>query len=135
MLKGKRYVSVDGRSRYTISVINYQGTEVSDVRGAIPNMATIYRRKGGEVTHDQYTQVDRIEGHQLHITNPDRSRTFLTIHLHKNRLYVLEGVTPEGAPPAMLFEASLSILDAQGSPIRYDLDADGVRTQTAGGGQ
>jgi hypothetical protein len=134
-LNGKRFTANQGQSRFIIMVIDYRGQQVTDVRGAVANMATIYRRKGGEVTFDQYAQVDRIEGHQLQITNPDRSRTYLAIHLHKSRLYVLEAVVPQGAPPPILFQASLSILDAQGNRIRYDLDADGVRTQTDGGGQ
>jgi hypothetical protein len=134
-LNGKRFSASQGAMRFKVEVIDYRGQQVTDVRGAIANMATIYRRKGGEVTFDQFAQVDRIEGHQLQITNPDRSRTYVAIHLHKSRLYVLEGVVPAGAPPPALFQASLSILDAQGNRIRYDLDADGVRTQTDGGGQ
>jgi hypothetical protein len=134
-LNGKRFTSTQGQSRFRVDVIDYRGQQVTDVRGAIANMATIYRRKGGEVTFDQYAQVDRIEGHQLQITNPDRTRTYLAIHLHKSRLYVLEAIVPPGAPPPILFQASISILDAQGERIRYDLDADGVRTQTDGGSQ
>jgi hypothetical protein len=134
-LNGKRFTANQGMSRFKVEVIDYRGQQVTDVRGAIANMATIYRRKGGEVTFDQFAQVDRIEGHQLQITNPDRSRTYIAIHLHKSRLYVLEATVPQGAPPPALFQASLSILDAQGNRIRYDLDADGVRTQTDGAGQ
>ena len=134
-LNGKRFTANQGQSRFKVDVIDYRGQQVTDVRGSIANMATIYRRNGGEVTFDQYAQVDRIEGHQLQITNPDRSRTYVAIHLHKSRLYVLEAIVPVGAPPPILFQASLSILDAQGNEIRYDLDADGVRTQTDGGPQ
>jgi hypothetical protein len=134
-LNGRRYTVNQGASRFKVEVIDYRGQQVTDVRGSIANMATIYRKKGGEVTFDQYAQVDRIEGHQLQITNPDRTRTYLAIHLHKSRLYVLEATVPPEAPPPILFQASLSILDAQGNKIRYDLDADGVRTQTDGGAQ
>jgi hypothetical protein len=134
-LNGRRYTATQGASRFIVSVIDYRGQQVTDVRGSIANMATIYRRKGGQVTFDQYAQIDRIEGHQLQITNPDQTRTYVAIHLHKSRLYTLEAVVPPRSPPPILFQASLSILDGQGNKIRYDLDADGVRTQTDGGGQ
>ena len=56
-------------------------------------------------------------------------RTYVAIHLHKSRLYILEATAPEGTPPPGHFQQSLSILDENGDRIRYNLDADGVRTR------
>lgn len=99
------------------------GFEVgTEVRGAIAFAAWNYRKRGGEITYDAYAQVDGIPGHQLQITNADGSRTFVAIHQHERRLYILEGTVPESAPPPGLFQQSLAILDDEGHRIRYVYD-------------
>ncbi len=110
-------------------MIDYRGAGVTENRGSIAFQALQYRRRGGEVTYDAYAQVDRIEGHQLHITNPDGTRTFVAIHLHRSRLYVVEATTPRGAPPPGLVQQSLVLLDEYGNHVRYELDADGNRSR------
>jgi hypothetical protein len=125
----KVFTAEDGATVYKVIVVDYAGASVVDVRGSVAYSAWNYRQRGGEVTFDAYAQVDRIEGHQLQITNPDQSRTYVAIHLHASRLYVLEATTPAGLPPPGHFQQSLSILDETGHRIRYDLDADGVRTR------
>jgi hypothetical protein len=121
----------DGDSTYMIKVVDYTDGIVSDIRGSIAWEAWNYRKdlndRGAELTFDGYAQVDRIEGHQLQITNADGSRTFVGMHLHARRLYVLEATVPAGAPLPMLFQVSLSILDDNGEGVRYDIDADGQR--------
>ena len=61
-------------------------------------------------------------------TNADKSRTFVAIHLHARRLYILEATVPPNSVPPALFQQSLRILDENGTQIRYNLDADGNRT-------
>ncbi len=114
---------------YRITVIDYRSAGVTENRGSIAFQALQYRRRGGEVTYDAYAQVDRIEGHQLQITNPDGSRTFVAIHLHRSRLYVVEATAPPGAPPPGLVQQSLVLLDEYGNHVRYELDADGNRSR------
>ena len=60
-------------------------------------------------------QIDRIEGHELHITNPDKTLTFAAIHLHARRLYILEATVPRGSGAPLEFQNSLSILDEDGN--------------------
>jgi hypothetical protein len=127
-LPARVYTTQDGPSRYSVSVVNYADADVRVVRGSIAHAAWNFRKRGGEITYDAFAQVDRIEGHQLYITNPDRSRTFVAIHLHARRLYILEATVPPGSPFPGLFQQSLTILDAQGNRIRYELDACGNRT-------
>ena len=127
-LPAKVYTASDGGVSYKVIVVNYEGAQVVDVRGSIAYAAWNFRQRGGEITFDAYAQVDRIEGHQLQFTNADSSRTYVAIHLHKSRLYILEATAPEGTPPPGHFQQSLSILDENGDRVRYNLDADGVRT-------
>jgi hypothetical protein len=128
MLPARLYTVQSSSGRYSVTVVNYMGVQPSFVRGSIAWAAWNFRKRGGEVTYDAFAQVDRIEGHQLQITNADKSRTFVAIHLYARRLYILEAtVTPNSAPPG-LFQQSLMILDENGKQIRYELDADGNRT-------
>jgi hypothetical protein len=128
-LPAKVYTASDDHVSYEVTVINYEDTQVVDVRGSIAYAAWSFRQRGGEITFDAYAQIDRIEGHQLQFTNSDSSRTYVAIHLHKSRLYILEATAPAGTPPPGHFQQSLSILDETGERIRYNLDADGVRTR------
>jgi hypothetical protein len=121
----------DGVTDYMVKVVNYDGAIVSDVRGSVAWEAWHYRMDaqdaGGEITFDGYAQIDRIEGHQLQITNADQSKTYISIHLYNRRLYVLEATAPEGAPRPMLFQVSLSMLNEDGTEARFTIDADGQR--------
>lgn len=129
ILPARLYTVQQGPGRYSVTVVNYmEGVEPSFVRGSIAWAAWNFRKRGGEVTYDAFAQTDRIEGHQLQITNADKSRTFVAIHLHARRLYILEATVPGNSVPPGLFQQSLSILDEQGNRIRYNLDADGNRT-------
>jgi len=127
-LPARVYTVRDGLRRYSVTVVNYAGADATDVRGSIAWEAWNLRKRGGQITYDAFAQVDRIEGHQLHITNADQSRTFVAIHLHARRLYILEATVPPDSPSGVHFQQSLSILDEKGNRIRYELDADGNRT-------
>jgi hypothetical protein len=127
-LPSRVYSAHQGPERYSLTVVHYTGVEPTFVRASIAWAAWNFRKRGGEVTYDAFAQVDRIEGHQLQITNRDQSRTFVAIHLHARRLYILEATVPQGWPPPGHFQQSLTILDEQGKSIRYELDADGNRT-------
>ena len=108
----------------TLADYECDGNEIAtEIRGAIAFAAWNYRKDtDGEITYDAYAQVDGVPGHQLQITNPDGSRTFVAIHLDARRLYILEGTVPANAPPPGLFQQSLGILDENGRRIRYRYD-------------
>ena len=121
----------DGVSDYMVKVVDYGDAVVSDVRGSVAWESWHYRMAardtGGEVTFDGYAQINRIEGHQLQITNTDQSHTYISIHLYNRRLYVLEATSPDGVPRPMLFQVSLSMLNEDGERARFTIDADGQR--------
>ena len=127
----KIYRVSDGVSDYMVKVIDYDGAVVSDVRSSVSWEAWHYRMDArdtsGEITFDGYAQIDRIEGHQLQITNTDQSKTYISIHVYNRRLYVLEATSPEGLPRPMLFQVSLSMLNEDGQSVRFTIDADGQR--------
>jgi hypothetical protein len=119
----------DGPRRYSVTVVDYSSDkDTTDILGSIAYEAWNFRKRGGDVTFDAYAQADRIAGHELHITNRDRSVTFAAIHLYAKRLYILEAIVPPGSAPPLEFQQSLSILDEDGKRIRFELDACGQRT-------
>jgi hypothetical protein len=90
-----------------------------DVNGSAAYAATKLREKAAKVTFDSFQLIDLVPGLQLHFTNPNGTRTFAGIYLHQYRLYILEATAPPTAPPPGLFQQSLSVLNAEGTRIRY----------------
>ena len=127
-LKGRVFRVQDGPRLYSVTVINLAGlTRASDFKGAVAWEAWNFRKRGGEITYDAFAQVDSIDGHQLHITNRDKTVTVVGIYNHAKRLYILEATTPANTPGAIHFQQSLIILDDEGKRIRYELDSEGNR--------
>lgn len=90
-----------------------------DVRGAMMFATWNYIQKAAKVTHLAHYNSDLVEGHEIHLLNPDESRTYAVIHMHENRLYIAEATVPKGAPPANWFQISIRFLDETFRPVRY----------------
>jgi hypothetical protein len=76
--------------------------------------------RDAKVTYIGWAVIDRIEGRYVHLTNANRSRTFLGIYMHDNRLYITEATVPPGYPEPGLFQQSLRFLDKEGNNVRYE---------------
>jgi len=136
---GRVYSVEQGANKYSITVIDYTDAErihaerpnkteaesggmywQVDVQASIAYAATKFRQRPGvKVTYDAYHYIDLVSGHQLQLTNPDQSRTFVGIYLHENRLYILEATVPARSPAPGLFQQSLGFLDEAGNHVRY----------------
>ena len=90
-----------------------------DVRGALAYATLKFLQRDAKVTEFNVEFQDVVEGYGLQLTNRDESRTFVYITMHENRLYILEGTTPKGAPAPALFQGSVGFVDAKGNGIRY----------------
>jgi hypothetical protein len=137
---GRVYTFQRGPERYSITVIDYteaekryraldhpasfQQTEywMIDIMGSIQYAATTQfrQRPGAKVSYDAWHYIDLVEGHQLHLTNADTTRTIAGIYPHYTRLYMVEATAPATAPEPALFVQSLSFLDGEGQRVRYD---------------
>ena len=147
-LKGRVYTAQRGAGRYQLIAIDYSPVEAiltakagacptgaetclggndtgrgywkNDVRGAIDYAAwKLMQRPGVRVTHFMWSFQDMVAGKLLHLTNPDGTRTFVSIYFHDRRLIVMEGTVPEADPEPGLFQQSLGWLDETGRGIRY----------------
>jgi hypothetical protein len=90
-----------------------------DVQGALDHASEAFLKRDAKVTYFAWATIDRIVGRQIHLTNPDQSRTFVAIHMLENRLYIFEGTVPARAPEPALFEQSPQLLDAEGKTVRF----------------
>ena len=143
------YSVQQGDRSYSVTIVDYRdaqrihaertdGTEASrnewikDVRASVAHEAWRFRKRGGEVTYDAWSDIERVEGHQIQITNSDGSRTYAGIYLHDSRLFVLEANVPKGWPPPIQFQQSLHFFDEDGVRVRYDLDPNGNTTRIQG---
>jgi hypothetical protein len=139
-LPGREYVSQDGPNRYSITVVDYGNIQQlhakrlegcdkypnlcnnpfnGELRGAMDYAAWGLMKKAAKVTHYAYYNSDRIEGRRIQLLNADKSQTFAAVHMHQNRLYILEGTVAAGMPPPGLFQQSLGFVDKEGRRIRY----------------
>lgn len=142
-LPAKDYSLTADDTDYRVTVVNYGTDESSyievddhtdddfpwlyDFRGSIAYAAHNIRRRGGNVTFDAWHHIEMVEGHQLHISHEDGSRTYAGIYLYKDtgRLYIVEAKAPPDALPQGLFQQSLNFLDEKGNRVRYVLKPDG----------
>lgn len=90
-----------------------------DKAGAIDFATWHIIERGSKITYFAWSVVDYIGGRWIHLTNPDGSRTYSAIHMHEDRLYILEATVPKGYPEPGLFHQSLRFVDEKGVPIRY----------------
>ena len=140
-LPGRVHEHVEGPNRFSVTVIDYRNIQklhadrlegctkypnlcnnpyVGELRGAIDYAAWSLLKRDAKLTHYAYYNTDRVEGRRIQLLNADKSKTFAAIHMHQNRLYILEGTVPGNMPPPGLFQQSLGFVDAEGRRIRYE---------------
>jgi hypothetical protein len=96
------------------------GYATQEIRDALVFASFKYlQREGAKLTEYLWNWEDLVEGHQIHLTNADGSRTNLFIAMHENKLYILDATVPKGYPEPGLFQQSLGWVDKQGRGIRY----------------
>ena len=91
-----------------------------DVRASVAYAARQIREAAQSVEYDNYHYIGRLDGHQLHTTNPDGTRTFAGLYLLESKLYIIEARVNPGSPPGGMFQQSLEFLDENGNGIFFD---------------
>ncbi len=149
-LPARVYSYEDDGNRYSVTVVDYTDaqrihaeranrTEADyisiywevDVRASIAYAAWNFRQRGGDVTYDAYHYIDRVEGHQLQITNTDQSRTYAAIYLLDSRLYIVEATVSPGSVPPGFFQQSLEFIDEDGNGVRFRNFSDAAKVRDA----
>ena len=68
-----------------------------DYAGALIYATWHYMQRDATVTEFIWNNIDLVEGYLLHLTNTDKSRTYVSIFMHADRLYIAEATVPAGA--------------------------------------
>jgi hypothetical protein len=146
-LPARVYSAIQGQSRYSVTVVDFNPIEKiltekaktcpvgaepcigggaggpghwrSDLRGALVYASWQLMQRDAKLTSYVFNHTDLVEGHQLQLTNSDKSRTFAGVYMHQNKLYIIEGTVPAGYPEPGLFQQSLGWLDENGIGLRY----------------
>jgi hypothetical protein len=149
VLPGRIYSAEGAIGRYSMTVIDYRDvekilTEKSkscppgaetcrggtgatglgywkiDLQGALDYATWKFIQRDAKITNFMWNMMDLVGGRQLQLTNnADKSRTFVSIYMHNNKLYIMEGTVGPNMPEPGLFQQSLGWLDEQGNNIRY----------------
>ena len=90
-----------------------------DYAGALVYASWQFMQRDAKVTEFIWNNIDLVEGYLLHLTNPDKSRTYVSIFMHADKLYLGEATVPAGAPEPGLFQQALGWIDENGKSIRY----------------
>ena len=90
-----------------------------DPRGSVAYFARMIRERAETVEYDNYHYIGRVDGHQLHTTNPDGTRTFAALYLLHSKLYAIEATIAPTAPTGGMFQQSFEFLDENGNRIMY----------------
>jgi hypothetical protein len=91
----------------------------ADVAGAMIYATWQFMKRNASLTEFIWTNIDLVEGHMLHLTNTDKSRTYVSIFMHEDKLYLAEANVPAGEPEPGLFQQALGFIDENGRSIRY----------------
>ena len=126
-LPGRVYRAADALGRYSTTVVDYRDAQrlhgertakclaakganqqdgdacqnafMGHMAGATDHAAWHFlRRDGVKVTQYGLYNVDRVAGPLVQLTNPDRSRTYASMHQHAGRLYIHEATVPDRMP-------------------------------------
>ena len=148
-LPAKVYSATSGPQRFSVTVADYRGIEQmavakacpngrdacqrrgltavigegewrNDIRGAMLFALNTFLNRGSRITLITGDWQDLVDGMLLQMTNADQSRSYASISMHDNRLYIVEGTAPAtGYPPPVAFAQNFAVVDAQGNSIRY----------------
>ena len=148
VLPARVFSAMRGREQYAMTIVDYGGIEAMgkeriktcaagderclgsmntgegywklDLGGAIVHAAWRFIQRDVTLTHMNWSWNDLVEGQSLQFTDAARkSRSFVHIALHMNKLYILEAIVPDGSPPPGLFQQSMGYVDENGKGIRY----------------
>ena len=91
-----------------------------DSRGAMTfAVKELLTRPGVTISDLSFQFVSVVSSYAVHLDNSDQSRTYATVSMHENRLYIFEATVPENGPAPLLFQTSGGFVDENGEGIRY----------------
>jgi hypothetical protein len=110
----------DTCQRRALTAVIGEGEWRNDIRGATLYALNTFINRGARITNITGDWQDLVDGMMVQLTNADQTRTFASISMHDNRLYIVDGTAPViGYPPPIAFQQNFAVVDAKGNAIRY----------------
>jgi len=125
----RTYSNENDDGRFTVTVVDYRDSQrlhdkrieeldglyvgvygEVDARASVAFFAKKIRDAAETIEYDAYHYIGRVDGHQLQTTNPDGTRTFAALYLHRSKLYVVEARVNPGSPFGAMFQQTLDFL-------------------------
>jgi len=103
---------------YSVTVVDYKSAP-DEAATAIQEAAATIRAKG-TAKYDAANNIDQMASWRMTIETADKRRILAEVLMsNEKRLYIVEANTALSAPPPAQFQASVQILDEDGTRIRY----------------
>jgi hypothetical protein len=107
--------------RYAVTVVQFADGRSED-RRAVEHAAQGLRNRG-EILFQAYANYDPgMPGRQLNIREPNGRQLRASVYMFDRRLFITEASAAPGDVPAIQFEQSIMLLDAEGN----DVDLEGI---------
>ena len=119
--KGKKCPITDERCN-GLTAFSGLGYWKNDLRGALVYASFRFMKADNvKVTYYQWTSGGAgLDTHELQLLNTrDQTRTFATIVMHDNMLYVMEGTRPVNGPTPDIFTQSLNLRERDGMRLAH----------------
>ena len=128
-VRAREFSTQTGAGRFVLTAVDFTGNRI-DMSQAFAQAGNALRQRG-TINFEEHEQLeDNIPAAQFSINARGGGRLLATIYMYDRRLYVLEALTPAGAPPspqAVQFVQSVMILDATGREVDPAPDANRVQ--------
>lgn len=117
-LVGRAFSAEQDSSIFRVTVVTFP-VELTDVAAELDHAAETYRQRG-ENTHDQLSDYDGVDAHEISLIDPEGRQIYVTILYHDRRLVIAEGDVSADAFPPIQFQQSIWIIDAEGTPVNLE---------------
>jgi len=127
LVPARQFFVEQDASRFAVTVADFSGGPAASEQ--IVERAAQELRARGEVRFQASDHYDSsTPGRQLDITERDGRQLRASVYMAAHRLFIAEASAPHGDVSALLFEQSMTLIDAAG----YDLNKDVERNSDAG---
>jgi len=112
----KQFYLDQGQNHYSVTLVRLADAPAVD--GGIVAAAADQLRKKGTVRFEFHNCYDPgVPGHQLNMAEANGHQLRASVYMWDHQLYITEASAEPGSQPALQFEQSITILDANGEPL------------------
>jgi len=112
----RQFYLEQGADRFSVTIVNLPNGPALDEQ-IISHAADVLRKKGEIRFEFPVGYIAGVRGRQLLVSEPNGRQLRGSVYMHDHRVYITEASTAVGDVPALQFDQSITIIDAQGVDI------------------